>query len=387
MFSFFVYCCFCTWWDFNESEWPKLRDKSQEKPILVICYSHHCPHCSGLPEGTKQFSDGIGNRTDFYVTMLDCAENANCKHFKISGTPHMTLVVGKKHKYWPRIYSRDGKDWIAFIDSYLYSKPREITTNYELEKAKIEPMDGGTTFHLETPSTEGKLFEQFSKLTRMYKLYNDTFTYRINKSLNQSSLTAYLSPHCSLEYDNILSLDKFVELHKFGALHHYDGEEYKLINKKTPSVVITIGDDLLVAQRNALWLYSNKFCGKIAVGYASTKKSNMIQKEMKFKSISDLPLIVYYNSFKQCRSFGKMRALTAIDFIQKAHNLELCGQYYTGKIGNSTLSEKSNGNKNNIAIPQIIINGSSFILSYFLTGFAFIIVLRAKGTFTPGKNE
>ncbi|OHT03336.1 hypothetical protein TRFO_29252 [Tritrichomonas foetus] len=356
LFSLFI------WWDFNENEFDQLKKESNKKPIFVVCYSHYCPHCSGLPEGTKQFSDGIGNRTDFYVTMLNCADNQGCHHFKLTGTPHMVLVTGTNRKYWPRIYSKNGEDWIKFIDKYVKPSLRRIETDEEYEMARNEPSDGGTTFHLETPfnfpsennsnsivkeNEDGykesiHLLSELNDLSMKYVIYNDTFTYRVNKELKKPILYAHTCPKCSVTFKGDGDVSEFIETYKFGSRHRYDMDEYKKTIKKKPLFAVFVEEKLNSAQEYALESLPASYFNQPnkrskselpepTFGWVSLKDSKSAMNVVN-RPKSDLPLFVY--NFKGCLVIhtGRMIDAAASGFIKASLKGKLCGKVINEKM-------------------------------------------------------
>jgi hypothetical protein len=227
-----------------------------------------------------EYSDSDGNRTDVLVTMIDCAvEQENCAIFKVGGTPQMQLVIGPRRRYWPRIGSRDGKDWNVFIDLYVKPSLREITTDEELENAKQEPWDGGTTFHAEVPSNTSDLRKELSQFSKEFRIYNDTFTYRVNSSLTSPVITAWTSPHCAVVYETG-PLRAFIDAWKFGCRHRYDKEEYQIMNHRSASLIMMVEEHLAHAQNFALSQLPKGYCDKVEFGWSSAKESKSMLKEV-----------------------------------------------------------------------------------------------------------
>lgn len=311
-------------------EWDAKRKNSHKKPIFVVCYSRYCPHCSGLPEGTVQYSDGVGNRTDMFVTMLDCAvQQRECSIFGLTGTPHMALVIGDKRRYWPRVWKKDGNEWNKFIDLYVYPSLREVKTDDELEQAKREPVDGGTTFHLETPDTDNEYISALRNLSKEFRIYNDTFTYRINKELKEPRLSAFRSPFCETPFSGeVKDLKKFIDKNKFGSMHRYDSDEYKLL-RKGKTVMIVVEEELKSGHRFALQNVPKDHCD-LVFGWISTKQSKKMLKSLKLNT-TDLPIVMYEDHSSKCRAFSKGRALDIgkSGFLASAQKGDLCGKTYT----------------------------------------------------------
>jgi hypothetical protein len=365
MLAFLVPLIRATWWNFTNEEFEEKKRNSLTLPIFVVCYSHWCPHCSGLPEGTVQYSDSDGNRSDVLVTMIDCADqHAECSHFHIGGTPHMVLVMGSRRKYWPRVYSKVGLDWNVFIDKYVKSSLRPVTTNAELEAAKREPADGGTTFHLETPLEDTDLMHRLGNFSKEFRIYNDTFTYRLDPKRKDAVLTAHISPDCSVTWDGG-NLREFLEAYKFGSRHEYDQDEYRLLSRRKKAAILVVEEGITTGQNYALERLGKKFCDTIAFGWLKVKDSPHLLKEFR-KNTSDLPFLMYSDQNK-CRAFYRGRTADAekSGFLEKAANGELCGQWYPQRSSSVPKAGKKGA-----------FSGQSFSVVYVLIGLCFVTGVR-----------
>jgi hypothetical protein len=316
-----------TWWNFTNDEFEDLKASSLHKPIFVVCYSQWCPHCSGLPEGTVQYSQGAGNRSDVYITMLDCSVRHECGHFHVEGTPHMVLVMGRDRRYWPRIWQRDGKEWNIFIDKYVKPSLREVRSDAELLAAKREPADGGAAFHVETPTADHDVLRQLAELSREFRIYNDTFTYRLNADVAQPVLTAHTSPHCSATWRSG-SVREFVERHKFGSRHRYDMDEFKALRRRTKTAMVVVDEGLSNGQKYALERVPRAFCDDIAFGYVAVKDTKWFLKVIK-KDRLTIPILVFGNPDK-CHAYhmGRTADAAASGFLARAARGDLCGKVY-----------------------------------------------------------
>ena len=368
-----------TWWEYNDDEFEEMKKNSFQKPILVVCYSKYCPHCIGLPEGTKQYSDGIGNRTDIYVTTIECSEKTGCYRFQITGTPHIALVIGKNRRYWPRIRSRNGEDWNKIIDSYLNPSLREIKTDQELTDAINEPTNGGATFHLETPDTKNPIFLSLKNLSNKYKLYNDTFTYRLNTKLESPQLAVYNSPTCSFKYyPNTESVENFVHAHRFGPKHRYDMDEYSKTIRKIPLITAYVEDSLNGAQKYALKSFSNNFCSKAKFGFISLKESKNMMKFVGLNN-SELPLLVFH--YKKCVSVYKGRIVKAEEsgFLGAALDNHICGTTMeNGQVIKKNATDEMNLANNLSIFRRWKFSGYKFSMIYLFTLLFLILVIRFK---------
>jgi hypothetical protein len=388
MLAFLVSITTSTWWNFTREEFEEKKRHSLTLPIFVVCYSHWCPHCSGLPEGTVQYSDSDGNRTDVIVTMIDCADRSeDCGIFRVPGTPHMVLVIGQRLRYWPRVYSKVGKDWNMFIDKYVKPSLREVTSDSELFEAKREPSDGGTTFHLETPDTANDLMAQLANYSKEYRIYNDTFTYRVNPSLKGPLLTAHVCPYCTTTWTEG-PLKDFLEQFKFGSRHEYDQDEYKLLTRRSKAAIVVVDEAIASAQLYALESLPMNYSMEIAFGWLKTKDAKHLLKEFK-QNTTDLPFILYTDEHK-CRAVYKGRAADAerSGFLEKAISGELCGKTFVNGIVKPISGVASEEPNTTVAQSKDErIGGLAFSTAYILTGLLLTLAIRVLTADQEDKQE
>jgi len=378
-----------TWWNFTNDEFEDLKANSIKMPIFVVCYSQWCPHCSGLPEGTVQYSESDGNRSDVYITMLDCSVREECGHFHVTGTPHMVLVMGQKRRYWPRIGYRDGKEWNIFIDKFVKPSLREVTSDEELLAAKREPYDGGSTFHLETPTTDSALMQELAELSKEFRIYNDTFTYRLNPNLNAPVLTAHTSPYCSVTWKSG-SVRDFLEKYKFGSRHRYDMDEFRAVRGEKQTAMVLVDEEITNGQRYALEKIPRNFCDDIVFGWVSIKETKRFLHQLKKESIA-LPMMVYISPQK-CHAYhlGRARDADASGFLARASRGELCGKIFiNGTFWDDEVleeEEETETPKPDAQRGQGAIGGTGMTCAFMAVGLLFIGIIRVR-TPVEGKQE
>ena len=277
-------------WEYNDREFPAYVKKSVSSPIFALCYSPYCPHCIGLPDQLRRIDQKIGNREDIVFTMIDCINVVGCYRFGIRGTPHVSIIIGDKRRYWPIAHNNGFDEWDAFINKTLSPSLKEIHDDAELEVTKREPKDGGTTFFLETPSKNSDFIEELSKISRTYKIYNDTFVYRVNGKLNEPKLYAYYSEFCFREFTgNKDQIQKFVDDNKFGQFHRYDKDELKKI--KTKTALFYTNTKLSYNQMESIRYLRKDHCdSEYAFGWANVQEEPQILKSTPAK-VTDLPFM------------------------------------------------------------------------------------------------
>ena len=323
-FHFLFYYSTATWWDYSAISIGDKIKNSYQKPILFLCYAHYCPHCHGLPEGLKKYSEGLGNRDDIYISMVDCAQS-NCGRFKIIGTPTIYLIVGDKPRYWPVSPERGPEGWDRWVNQSMAPSLREIKTDKEFEQALEEPVGGGSVFYYQTSDENDPVLEDIKYFSRFFKLFNDTFVYKYDKSLKKK-LTAHTSKHCSFVYKHSLqskkNLAQFFDEYKFGIHHRYDTDEITLVgtNKKFGAILFT-GEDLSDSQRDALSEISKEDC-RAEYGWFKTDSDSLTTLRSFGASFDDLPFLlgVGKRAGKKLIYKGRVRNAWKSGFLQLIKN-------------------------------------------------------------------
>lgn len=319
LISYFIYFSIQTWWDFNAREFSEKQMNSFNKPIFNLCYSRYCPHCHGLPEGFRNFAKTLGDRDDIYISMIDCAVSADCGYFRIHGTPNIRIVLGDNVRYWPETGERGPNGWTRFINSWIFPSLRRIYNQTELDQAILEPTDGGTTFFLEVPSESHPWVSKIRNLTVRFKIYNDTFVYRVNETVKKATLYAYRSKYCVEKYDGLdLGLVPFIKYNKFGIYHRYDFTEWdKLHNGHRNNAIFIVKKELTQSQKDSLLELSKDYCKGYNLGWAHVDEHEARILKMANVAQYELPLLkaVNFNPPNLQKFKGPLRAAGEMNFL------------------------------------------------------------------------
>lgn len=313
-----------TWWNWSQREFKTLVQQSMERPIFVLCYSPYCPHCHGLPEGLMKYNETLAaNRTDILISMIDCYHVRGCGLFGLRGTPHMALVLGTKRRYWPVTSERGPEGWDRWINQQIGPNLRQIYNETELEEAKREPKNGGTTFFLEVSRDDDPFIEHLRKLSKAFRIYNDTFVFRVNESIRKPILHAFYSVHCERTYTGSLSgVKAFLDENKFGVFHRYDTEEFTELEKQgKKALLLMTSGKLTEGQINALQTLTQGHCeAGMTFGWADVEDEQKILSATKVKD-SDLPLIYRLANDNRPKTYkGKIANLWSSEFMDSSQN-------------------------------------------------------------------
>lgn len=311
------------WWEFSIAGIRSKIRNSREKPLFLLLYNRYCPHCHGLPEGLKKYSEGLGNRDDIYISSVDCFEGYGCSFFRIQGTPTMYLILGTEEEYWPVSPERGPEGWDRWINESLNYSLTEINSSEELNQRIDNYTDGGSIFLLETPSIDHKYFTITRELSRFYKHYHDLFLYKVDKSLKYPKITAYTSKYCHYEYHGSAGrIEKFINRHKFGVLHKYLPTEYSSIGRSNAAAVILNNGPLFGSQIQSLHKISRDHCN-IDYGYIDIEQNTDALKQLRANS-NDVPFLAGYGKLSGTKSIykGKISDAWKSGFMNKVlkHN-------------------------------------------------------------------
>ncbi|EAY21852.1 hypothetical protein TVAG_249120 [Trichomonas vaginalis G3] len=279
-----------TWWNFNIAGFQLKLRNIRNKPIFLLLYNKYCPYCQGLPEGIKAYSQGLGNRDDIYISMIDCYSELSCSFFKISGTPTLYLINGPDEQYWPKSPERGPEGWDRWINQTLNYSFTEITSKSQLEETLDNYTDGGSVFHLEVPSENHIYYKKVRELTKYYKNFQDVFLFQINSSIKDPKLTAYTSKYCQNTFSGFsFRLESFINKYKFGVLHPYS--PYELIHsiQQNPGAILFNHGQIVDSQREALKTISKGNC-KLNYGYVDASEDTDSLKYVK-AAPSEMPFL------------------------------------------------------------------------------------------------
>jgi len=311
MFFLLIVPSFSTWWEYDESTFQEKVKNSLDMPIFALCYSPYCPHCHGLPEGLKKYSEGLGNRTDFLITSINCQVSYGCRHFHIPGTPVMALVIGSNWRYWPITGERGPEGWDRWINETIRANLREVKDDNELNVAKLEPKDGGSTFYLEVGDENHPFIDSLRNYSRYFRIFNDSFVYRINKNLTEPKLVAYRTPHCTKEFKgSITDLEKFFEANKYGLYHRYDYNEFAHLSSREKVAIYVNEGGITNAQRNGLMKLSQHYCDKVTFGWTNIDDEKQILKLSKKQKV-DVPFLYVVDRKIRCERVWMKKLLSA----------------------------------------------------------------------------
>jgi hypothetical protein len=295
-------------------------EQSFEKPLFHLCFSRYCPHCHGLDNGFINFNRTLGDRDDIYISMIDCAVKRGCYLFKIHGTPSIKLIRGKKHRYWFETGERGPNGWARFIDQNIGPNLREIFNESELEEAKEEPQNGGSTFYLETPSENHSWVHEIREISKEIRIYDATFVYKVNKDIRTPKLHVFRSKYCDKVYRGLKSgIRNFVDKNKFGVLHRYDIEEFVHLFGTTKAALLIVSKDISPPQKSALVELSKDHCDDgIEIGWANIhEKDADIIKYVRSHS-DELPFLFTINIHSSNNKYkGRISTATENGFLPK----------------------------------------------------------------------
>jgi hypothetical protein len=326
---------------------------------------------------SRHFASTLGNSSDLLVTIVNTADRDSIRHFRITGTPFICLVLGPKRKYWPVIRETDEEIWDSFIREHRSPSLHAISDRESLQNAIGNSLNGGTSFHLQTPSSDLQIFSDFREISRTHRIFGCSFTFEIQRTIRNPILTAFLSPNCSRVFSGT-NVSLFVSQNKFSALHKYDLEEYQNIIDASEAFVFLVVKQLEDYHKEALLqIHEMIGCNKMITGWASTSESKRKLLTIHSLNFSDLPVLIYWNPHTKCAVFFKGQAtmLLKSEFVSKVRSFQSCNQtFYQTRNDVSERDNSINNSSSNIPINGI--SGISFICISAIVSFGIIQMLH-----------
>jgi thiol-disulfide isomerase/thioredoxin len=376
------------WWEFNETEFHILKHQTFSRPIFVVCYSDSCPNCVGVPELARDFAQNLGNRSDLLVTTVNTKNHDDIKHFRITGTPFFCLVLGPKRKYWPKTMDRSEQQWDEFIREQTSPSLRQIDNATELSDAIQKTFAGGSAFHLEVPSPDDPWIEEMRNLSRLYRIYDASFTYHINSSIKSRLLRVHRSPGCWVDFTD-RNMTHFIDDFKFSHFHKYDAEEYEFTIERLRLFIFIVIQALQPEEIDLLTeLSSGPACRDTYFGWASTKETKRKILSKNGLNLADVPIGVYRDpEIPGCIQSYKGGAHGVRSFLDEAQHGIWC---------NRTMKSSSNGTVGGVMTfasdVEPVVNvkegllGIKFVVGYFVFSAVPILLIRMFGKQTGEKN-
>ena len=321
-------------WEFSKHIFHEKIRNSHKNPLFALCYSPSCSHCHGLPEQIKEYADSQPNRTDIIFTSVNCDVSGNCDRFGLREIPQYILVVGENNVYWPKMKISNFSEWEKFISHYIEYDIEEISTKDELDAAIKNTFYGGTTFHIETPSISDSSLSIIRQLVKRYIVFNDTFTYRLNYSIQNSELYAYRSPYCIHKFEGSISkheISGFINENRFGYMHKYSFNEWIEENRiRRTAIFFEYGviDEEHISSLNRL---ARDHCKDLSIGWASGNDAKSALKMAKINQ-TELPIVLISNKKKDCSAMtsSTLNPSKIHSFSRMALNGQICESRFRG---------------------------------------------------------
>ena len=344
MFFFFSFLVSSEYWFFNARHKDRIVANSFEKPLFIIGYSPYCGHCTNVPNESIIFRNLTDNRTDFYFTLLNCAESDGCNHFRVPYTPYIVMVRGNNQEYWPETKSHNATGWLEFVEEQLKPKTTELTNeNLDLlENSKENLKKGGSIFVLQVKSNSSSLLKEYKDLANRNYIFNDYFFYKIEPKMTQK-LTVYQSPNCKYETYDVQQFPALIEEYKFGSMHKYSKEEMiKLKQQNINSSLIFVeesygGAPILDVHFDELAELADMYCFSMKTGWTSLKSGDDFLRENKIYE-TDMPMMVFQSPNCINKYLGRIGDTYETDFYSLSISGQICNTVYNNYDGSENIT-------------------------------------------------
>lgn len=363
------------YWKFNFDELDEKIKNSFSMPIFVNCYTPSCVKCKNIKSQYDDFISISGNRTDMYTSMINCLANEYfCQYLGVTITPVSFLIIGNNSRYWPKTNSNKAEDWITFVDKFFNSNLKKVDLENKNQLDNIiqkSTNNGGVTYYIVVKNNGDELLRKIRRSAYHYLIYNVSFAYSIDESIEKESITRFYTKDYSEKFSGDLDdVDNFINEVQFGPLHMYDYEEW--LKVKSPKMFLFTNQNyILNSQKKGLIKLANKF-HQISIGWSSIKEESSKLFFDHFP-LNDLPINLIYNDNNgndSCFALSKERtlALSEIDFVPN----------FLNKYIKCNESSENSNTSNIIAFKYGKISGKKFLIFYTMVGLVTIGMLRLK---------
>ena len=345
LISFFLFSfCSCEFWFFRTNHFESLIKNSYSKPIFIVAYSSSNSESENIPEETRKFRQLTDKRKDFYFTTVNCEDGWKCysNAFNVPKTPYFALIQGKQQSYWIETKTNTSEEWLKFVDSLLKPNLVEIKNDAEISDLTKNMSAGGSVFLLQIAKESSKRFKEYKELAKINQIYGCKFAYKLSL-FGKQKILAYTSPNCYVQSDNIEKLSLFIEKNKYGALHKFTSDELpSLIAERKSTALLLVekpysGPKITDDMKNDISDLSDKFCGKMKVGWAALDYGDEFAKNNNIKS-EDLPALVFFNHKCVNKYVGRFGDSYNTDFFNISLSGELCDQIYNNMDGSQNIT-------------------------------------------------
>lgn len=292
-------------------------------PIFFVGTSPTCPHCVGLPERIRMFSNQVGNKTKILFTNADCSKTSFCKKTGILGVPIVILIRGTDKNYWQMVYGRKPDEWAEYLRMNFGSTAYQtILSEFDINKTIL----GGTHFHLILNVDDKALLKKYKHMSALYRTYKCTFSYILTTD-EKPKLIAYKSHVCSVEFDNldVNNMESFIRSNLMSSYHKWYMEEF-IHEMKTSLVVSYVMEDSrrTDGDKGIQPLLGNS-CSDIKFGITAIDTDKWITEISGLKSFTE-PYYVGINKKKRCmvRSTASPNDILEDGFLERLREGKDC---------------------------------------------------------------
>lgn len=333
---------FSVWYKYSSRTWNQKVKESYTTPIFTLLYRPTCEHCHGLPEKLEAYNAQFPDRKDVIFTHINCDIEFVCSKFHVQYYPAYVLVVGEKPRYWPIMGSRDPVYWEQQIKYYVDHKFTQINSSEEFANELSKTMVSSTMFYVEAKSENDVLMESIKSEMIKYKIYNDSFVYKINPDIRESVLYAYRSPYCKIKFNGVhvkSEITGFLNEYKFGHMHRYVYNEWQEETSSRRTMILFEYNAPDFSRLHQLAEYSNMYCTNTSIGWAIAKQNTYVVNKLGLND-TEYPIVVTANRETNCIAAFKLDDNLS---VRLSLSSQLCQNRFKNAWGTALIRMKMKG--------------------------------------------
>lgn len=324
IFFLFLFCS-SKWWNFTDADfYVYMQEDSKLVPIVGLFTNSS--QSNTIMENFKNFSTNFQSTYKIDFTHVDCLKTNFCNtKVQISEFPSIYLIQGPLYFYWKKI---EITNWESEINNFMNSNEPELLANNEYSLEKVQK--GGSLFQLTIQKQFKTVYNFFCKYITYYRIFNSSFTYSINESIQAATITCYFSENCFIRQRiRPIEIESFFEENKFSFYHVYHQNEIKNYIEISPFAFIVFQDQsqMNFSSEKVFDTFKQQ-CSKFKFGFIDSKKNQNFIKEFSLEN-KTLPFVFAINVFENCYSTFSIDAnRTFYDNVYNGENCEKIGRKF-----------------------------------------------------------
>ena len=351
IFSLFLF------WEYSDTAFNEMKNRSVSTPILALCHSPHCPHCIDVRKTFQELIKETGSRRDFATTMINCDNTKGCSRVNAKGTPTLLLIIGPRRVLWPKP-TNYSKEWLlSFVE-------RHIPPNINSQPASRSIMSlhrqksPNSVFEFYSSPLVSKSESYYKNISRIW--VDENITFHITQRLKTiiPTVVSHLSAKCSITTNaEGTELLDWIDTNKYSIYHAFTYKELKKQMNRKPMIVLL---------DNSTDRAASRWCQTFTFGTISRSVMHDFLQENRIKNV--YPQGIVTNPVTSCASF-----LTYPVWHKKSASA--ITQTITGRRCDVKIRLMSSSKNVQIQFSNTV-NGVLFMVWFYTIGLTLIAIIR-----------